>query len=115
MANAFPVVTSGFNWTDPTTSVDGTALVPGEVTGYLIGIRADGQGLPGTYAITTLVSGATATSEPLTALSQVLAPGNYWAAIQSEGPVNSVWTNEIPFSVAAPPPVPNPPTSFTVA
>ncbi len=101
-----------FTWTDPTTNVDGSAITTGEVTGYSIGVRPS-TGTAGTYPVLTAVAGATATSEAYSALSSVLAPGNYAAAIQTVEPVNSAWSAEITFTIAAP--VPSPPVNFGVA
>jgi hypothetical protein len=113
----FPVASVGFKWTIPTTNVDGTPIVPGELTGFDIGVRADGTGAPGTYAAITNVPDPTATSEALSKLGTVLAPGNYWSAIRSDSaPGDGPWSSEVGFSIAAPPPpVPNPPSGFTAA
>jgi len=101
-----------FTWVDPTKNTDGTAVVAGEITGYSIGVRP-ASGTAGTYPIITPISGATTTSEPLASLSTILTPGDYAAAIQSVGPVNSAWSSEITFTIS--PPIPTPPTSFSVA
>ena len=106
------MATPTFTWTDPTKNTDGTAITAGEVTGYQIGVRPS-SGTPGTYPVLTSIAGSTATSEPLTSLSSVLAPGAYAAAIQAVGPVNSAWSAEISFTIA--PPTPNPPTGFGLA
>ncbi len=99
-----------FTWVDPTTNTDGSAVAAGEITGYTIGVGV----ASGNYTMLTPVSSPTATSEPLSSLSSVLAPGTYFAAIRAEstgGP--SAFSNEVSFAIAAP--VPNPPTGFTVA
>jgi hypothetical protein len=103
---------SKFTWTDPVTNVDGSAITAGEITGYSIGVRL-ASGSPGTYTIVTPIASPAASSEPLAALSSVLAPGSYAAAIQTVGPVNSAWSAEITFTIA--PPTPNPPTGFTAS
>lgn len=101
-----------FNWTDPTTNTDGTAIAAGEITGYSIGVRPS-TGTPGTYTVVTPVAGAAVTSEALASLSSVLVPGSYAAAIQTIGPVDSGWSAEITFTIT--PPVPNPPSAFGIA
>jgi hypothetical protein len=101
-----------FTWVDPTKNVDGSNISAGEVTGYSIGVRPS-TGTPGTYTVVTPISSPTATSEPLANLSSVLAPGSYAAAIQTVGPVNSAWSAEISFTIAAP--VPSPPSGFAVS
>lgn len=116
--NPIPTInpaTAKFSWTDPTTSVDGSPLQAGEVTGYAIGIRsatATGS-VAGTYPITASVSGAAAANEAVSAIGTVLKPDTYAAAIQSVGPVNSAWSTEIQFTIAQP--VPEPPTGFGIA
>ena len=107
--------TAIFSWTDPTTNVDGTPIVAGEVTGYDIGIRsatATGS-VAGTYTIVVPVAGATAANEAVSAIGQVLKPDTYAAAIRTAGQVDSLWSSEISFVIA--PPQPNPPTNFTIA
>ncbi len=100
-----------FQWTDPTTNADGSAITAGEITGYTVGVRAAG-GTVGTYPITGAVANAAATSELITALSQILLPGTYFAAVQTNGPVNSAWSAEVSFTVLAP--QPNPPSGLKV-
>jgi hypothetical protein len=96
-----------FNWADPTTNTDGTTITAGEISGYTIGIRPS-TGTVGSYPTLVNVSGATAKNAAL----PVLASGTYDAAIQSVGPINSAWSAEITFTIAA---TPGPPTSFGVA
>lgn len=99
-----------FTWVIPTTNTDGSAVAAGEITGYTLGVGT----VSGTYSISTPIANPAATSEPIASLSQVLAPGTYFAAIRAEstgGP--SAYSNEVTFSIAAP--VPNPPTNFTAA
>lgn len=108
---------TSFSWTDPTTNTDGTPIAPGEITGYLIGIRPQSApgSVPGVYTVTAAVASPTATTELFSQLGAVLSPGTYAAAIQSVGPVNSAWSAETMFTIAPPPPpVPNPPSGFTV-
>jgi hypothetical protein len=108
-----------FTWVDPTTNTDGTAITPGEITGYTIGIRSlsAAGSVAGTYPILVSVSSPTATTETLaqiaTTLGKPLAPDNYAAAIRALGLVSSDWTGEENFTVD--PPKPNPPSGFSVA
>lgn len=104
-----------FSWTDPTTNIDGSPIVAGEITGYIIGIRsttATGS-VAGTYPITANVAGAAATMELLSALGTTLKPDTYAAAIRTAGPVPSLFSTEATFTIT--PPQPNPPTGFTAA
>ena len=101
-----------FSWQPPTTNVDGSAIVAGEITGYQIGIRPS-TGTVGTYPTLVSVSGPTTTAELLSALPTPLAAGSYNAAIQTVGPIDSAWSTEIAFTIA--PPTPGPPTGFTSA
>jgi hypothetical protein len=121
-STVFTPLTQGFSWVDATANVDGSAVVTGEVTGFTIGVRPDGSQPPvatppGTYPQSVAVVGATATSEAVAAFLAALslAPGNYFAAVQSTGPANSGWSTEAPFSIPAPVPVPLPPSGFTAA
>lgn len=70
---------TSFTWVDP-------PVVKGE-TGYQIGIRSStaAGSVAGTYPITASVTNLAATTELLTALGTVLAPGDYAAAIRSVG------------------------------
>ena len=107
--------TAKFNWTDATTNTDGSAIVSGEITGFLIGIRsttATGS-VAGTYPINSPSIAASAVSEAVALITPSLQPDTYAAAIKSVGPVNSAWSTEVQFQIAQP--VPNPPTAFGVA
>ena len=115
--NPIPTInpnTAAFSWVDPTTNVDGSPIQPGEVTGYNVGVRSNTAtgSVKGTYPVITNVAGATAAKEAVSALSSVLKPDTYAAAIQTAGQVNSLWSDEIFFTIAQP--QPNPPTGFTV-
>lgn len=103
-----------FTWTDPTANVDGSPIVAGEITGYTLGLRvttATGS-VAGTYPISLSVTGATAASALLSAISPILVPGSYAAAIESVGPVNSAWSAEVTFTIT--PPTPSAPTGLAV-
>lgn len=99
-------------WTDPTTNVDGTPIAAGEITGYTIGVRL-ATGVAGTYPFSAAVADPAAVKGMISALSQILSPGSYMAAVQANGPVDSVWSAEAPFTIAAP--QPNPPSGLKVA
>ena len=121
----FPPLKQGFSWVDATQNTDDSAIAAGEVTGYTIGVRADGVGagnptatppvLP-TYSTLVLITGAAVTAETLAAfnaaLTSALPAGNYWAAVQEQsvnGP--SAFSAEAPFSIVSSAP-PKAPTGF---
>jgi len=108
-------------WTDPTTNVDGTPIDPAgtEITGFAVGVRSatDPASVAGTYPFTASAP-ANATSALLSALSAVLPPDNYFAAVQtlSTSNGNSAWSAESnQFTIAAPVSPPNPPSNVQVA
>ena len=100
------------SWTDPTTNVDGSAIVAGEITGYLVGLRSTtaAGSAAGVYPITAAVP-AGDTSAPISVFGP-LAAGDYAAAAQTNGPNDSAWSAEVLFTIA---PVPAPPTGFSLA
>lgn len=107
--------TANFTWVDPTVNVDGSAIQPGEITGYNVGVRsatATGS-VAGTYPIAAPVSGAAAAKEAVSAIGTVLKPDTYAAAIQTVGPTSSAWSPEIEFVIAQP--TPESPTAFGVS
>lgn len=107
-----------FNWTDPTTNTDGSAIpATGEVTGYQIGIRPAAGGAAGTYPVLAPAVAASAVNETLAATGAVLAPGNYLAAVRAiTAQTSGLWSNEGAFNVPVPPPpVPSAPTGFSVS
>jgi hypothetical protein len=110
-----------FSWVDPTTNTDGTPIAAGEILGYMVGIRntAAAGSVVGTYPYILNAAGATAASALLSSLAPALAAGTYAAAVcvnTGPGVPNSAWTPEVTFTVAPPvPPIPSPPTGFTVA
>lgn len=100
-----------FTWVDPTLNTDGSAVTPGEITGYTIGVRPS-TGTAGTYPV-TLAAPAGATSALLSAISPPLTSGAYAAAIKADTAVTtSAWSTEADFTLVE---VPNPPTGFTVS
>ena len=101
-------------WTDPTTNTDGSAIVAGEITGFNLGFRLTtvSGSAAGTYSTVVPVSGATAASELLSAISPVLAPGSYACAVETVGPVSSGWSSEFAFTIVTP--TPGVPTGLTV-
>jgi hypothetical protein len=103
-----------FNWTDPTTNADGSAIVAGEITGYNLGLRVTtaAGSAAGTYTINVPVAGAAAASELLSAISPALAPGAYAAAIETVGPTDSAWSSEVAFTIS--PPTPSAPSGLTI-
>lgn len=105
---------TGFSWVDPVANTDETAITQGEITGYTVGARsttATGS-VAGTYPITGSVAGSASTGETVAALSALLKPDTYAAAVRADGPVPSDWSTEATFTIAAP--KPNPPSNFAV-
>lgn len=114
------------SWVDPPTNVDGSPVAPGEITGYMVGVRVtDPTGTPpGTYPYTATAP-ATATTELLSLLNPILPTGKpltgavravTGATDASGNAIMSAWSPEGPiFSLTPPPPVPSNPTAFTVA
>lgn len=99
------------NWTDPTANVDGSPIAAGEITGYTVGVRSTtaAGSAAGTYPY-SVTAPATSTSELLAAITPILPPDSYAAAVQANtaGP-SSAWSAEASFAIAAPAPTPNPP------
>jgi hypothetical protein len=105
-----------FSWTDPTTNTDGSPITAGEIQGYQLGIRP-ASGTAGTYPILAPPVASSAVNETLAATGELLAPGDYFAAVRAiTATVDSAFSNEGAFNVPVPPPpVPNPPVNFSVA
>ena len=99
-------------WVDPTNNVDGSPIAAGEITGYDIGVRP-ASGVAGTYPFITSITNPSATSELISQLGQILAPGSYFASVRATGAVDSGWAAEAAFTIAAP--QPNPPSGLKVA
>jgi len=99
-------------WVDPTVNTDGSAIVAGEITGYLLGLRAVASpgSIAGVYPVTAAVP-AGDTTAPLSVFGELKA-GDYAAAAQANGPNDSAWSAEALFTITA---VPAAPTGFTVA
>ena len=105
-----------FVWTIPAQNTDNSPIVPGELTGFQIGIRP-ASGTVGTYPTTVLVNNSTASSEAFSLIGTTLAPGNYAAAVMALSTINgnSAWSSEATFTIAAPVLPPKAPTGFTVS
>lgn len=102
--------TAKANWADPTTNTDGTPISTGEITGYQLGVGLS----TGSYTILTSVTGPSATSIAISAITPMLAANTYFAAVRAVTAAgNSGWSNEASFTIA--PPIPSNPTSFGVA
>jgi hypothetical protein len=120
-STVFTPLTKELDWVDATTNEDGSSISPGEITGFAVGARADGSApvdpKTGAYPLLAAVTSPTATSEAAAdmILAMSLTPGNYWGSVRSTGPTNSQWATEVPFSIPAPLPVPNPPTGLSVS
>ena len=109
------------SWTDPTQNTDGTPITPGELSGYLVGLRdvnAAGS-VAGTYPNTAAVQGGAATSSLLSALgflSHMVRGGTYAVAAESEvgGAAVGAWSAELIFTYSPPASVPMPPTGLHI-
>jgi hypothetical protein len=122
-ATGAPVVTAldpSVSWTDPTLNTDGSPITPGELSGYLVGIRdvnAPGS-TAGTYPKTSTVTGGSATSAPLSGLgflAGMVRGGTYGIAAESEvgGAAVGAWSAEMVFIYN--PPIPKPPVLVPMA
>jgi hypothetical protein len=108
------------SWVDPTLNTDNSPITPGEVSGYLLGIRdvnAPGSAA-GTYPKTSTVTGGSATSAPLSGLgflAGMVRGGTYGIAAESEvgGAAVGAWSAEMVFIYN--PPIPKPPVLVPMA
>jgi len=96
------MATLTFSWPPATKRTDGTPIPAGELVGYQIGVGTTS----GTYTILTDINPNT-TSEPESSLSSVpTMPGTYFAAYKAIGKgssADSVWSNEVTFTISATP------------
>ena len=114
-----PIPTS-IDWEIPTTNVDGTPIAPGEITGYLIGIRKASDPQPaqdgtGTYPVSFLVTNPALTHEAFSVVGGNLPQDNYKITMQTLSTTNGngPFAPEKDFSTIIPP-KPNAP-GFTVS
>jgi hypothetical protein len=103
-----------FTWVAPTTNTDGSAVVAGEISGYIVGVRPSGSGSAGNYANTVNATGANTLSALIANVSPPISTGSYAAAVRSVGPTNSGWSAEITFTLGGSTSVPNPPSGLAV-
>lgn len=101
------------SWIPPATNADGSAITPGEITGYQIGVRST-SGAQYVYPYSGS-AGATDTSFPLASLSPPLPPGTYVATVlTSDAAGNSIWATEsAPFTISEA--IASPPTGVVVS
>lgn len=90
-------VALSFFWTPPTQNIDGSALTPGEVTGYEVGLRTGGS--PGTYSIILAVDGPFTSADLIANIQPPLSPGTYFVAVRTAGSVSGQWSTESVFTV----------------
>jgi len=112
------------NWTDPTTNVDGSPVTAGEIVGYEVGVRdtSAAGSAAGSYPFGAKAPGA-AVSELISAIPKLPTGVSLAAAVRavtgvndaSGNPITSAWSSEATFTIAPPPPVPNPPTQVAVS
>lgn len=117
MSTPAPVPTTA-SWSPPVLNTDGSAILDGEITGYTVGVRdtsAPGS-VAGTYPY-SLRAPATETTELLSLITPKLPTGvTLAAAVRADtaGP-SSDWSSEVPFTLPAPAPTPEPPGNFSIA
>lgn len=92
-----PSTVLAFSWVPPTQNVDGSAITPGEITGYEVGLRTGGS--PGTYSLIMAVDGPFTSADLIANIQPPLTPGLYYGAVRSVGPINSAWGAEFDFIV----------------
>lgn len=99
----------------PTSNTDGTALPAAQIKHIEIGIGTTTGQYTTLRADATFTPAADGMSEELLSAFGTLAPGTYFAAARTVSVANimSEWSNEAQFVIE--PPIPNPPTSFSVA
>lgn len=96
-------------WNAPTTNADGSAIQPGEITGYEIGVRP-ASGTSGTYPTILSIADPSAAAAALEKLD--LPMGDYAAAIRTVGPSDSAWSTETTFKIAL---IPTAPTGLRIS
>lgn len=110
------LITGKVGWTPPTTNDDGSAITPGEVTGYTVGLRsltAQGSAI-GTYPVLSPITSATAVSDALSAISANLKEDDYGVSVRTESTLGpSAWGTEFQFTGVLP--RPNPPTAIAAS
>jgi hypothetical protein len=89
---------TNLSFVPPTQNTDGSAITPGEITGYEVGIRMSG-GSPGTYPLLYSIPGLYAASALFATIIPTLGSGIYFSAIRSLGPIDSAWSAETSFTV----------------
>lgn len=87
-----------FSWVPPTQNSDGSAITPGEITGYEIGVRPS-TGTPGVYSVILDTDGPFTSADLIANISPALTSGTYYAAVRSVGSVTSPWSSELLFTV----------------
>lgn len=104
-----------FRYKIPTSNTDGSALVQSAIKSIEIGLGTTTGQYTTIKADTTFAPGADGFSEEPIATFGVLSPGTYFAAARTVSTANimSAWSGEAQFVIE--PPVPNPPSSFSVA
>lgn len=110
------LATGKVTWTLPTANTDGSPLTPGEVTGFIVGLRSVNAAgsVAGTYPIQSPPTAADAVTDALSAIAGNLKSDDYAVAVQTQsvdGP--SAWSAEVLFTGVLP--VPNPPADVAVS
>lgn len=106
----------------PTQNTDGSPITTGEITDVQVGFDQTSHSTDGAdYKLIADDTNFGAETQngvvtiPFAELGETLAVGKWFCAarVKTADGVTSAWSNEASFSIA--PPVPNPPTNFTVA
>ena len=113
-------LTSGtVTWVDTTANVDNSPFTPGEVSGYVVGLRSltAAGSVAGTYPILSPLVAADATSDALSKISQSLKPDDYAVSVMAKGVAgvsqDSAWGTEFQFTGVLP--QLSPPTGISAA
>jgi hypothetical protein len=110
------LTTGKVSWIPPIANADNSPLTPGEITGYIVGLRSTtaAGSAAGTYPIHSPLTAPDAVTEAIGAITASLQPDTYAVAVQTQsknGP--SVWSVELLFTGTLP--VPAAPTGVQVA
>lgn len=110
------LATGKTTWSLPTENSDGSPITPGEITGFIVGLRSitAAGSAAGTYPIQSPMTAPDAVLEALSAITANLKSDSYALAVQTEsGNGPSLWSAEVLFTGVLP--VPNPPGDVAVS
>jgi hypothetical protein len=108
--------TGTVSWKAPTTNTDGSPIPPGELTGYIVGLRSltAANTSIGVYPILSPKVDATVLQDAFTSIAANLKQDDYATAVKATS-VNgdSAWSAEVLFTGVLP--IPNPPQEVAVS